>query len=76
MAQALVDHIAGEVLGQAASFQYCFVDRLAIEVLGKFQFGTIDIDHQASECLGQTPLYSVTQITHVIGEVVGQWPGF
>jgi hypothetical protein len=76
MAQALVDHIVGEAIGEAAFMDNCLVDKLAIEVLGKFQFGTVDVDHLVGEVIGKSPDFSLVVVDHVVAECLGEWLGF
>lgn len=74
MAQAFIESVKMEVLGQASFMQMCNVDHIIMEVLGKFQWGTIDVDLVIMEVLGKNVEFA--NIQHVVMEVIGQWPGF
>jgi len=76
MAQALVDHIIGETIGQAEFMNMCQVDRLSVEVLGFFQFGTIDVDHMVGEVLGEASDTKYAVVDHIVGEAIGQWGSY
>jgi hypothetical protein len=72
MAQALVDHVTMECMGQSVNFAQ--INHIFMEVLGKFQFGSVGIDHVTMECMGQS--VSFAQIDHITMECMGQWAGF
>lgn len=71
MSCEFTDSIVMEVLGQTAS--YANINHIVMEVLGKFQFGTIDIDHLSMEVIGETTNYAY--MNHIVMEVIGQWDG-
>ncbi len=71
MSCEFTDSIVMEVLGKTVSFAN--IDHLTMEVLGKYQVGTIDINHMIMETLGKTA--SFANFDHVVMEVIGQWDG-
>jgi hypothetical protein len=74
MAQALVDSVTMECMGESTTFKACLVSHVVMEVLGFFQFGTIDIDHLTMEVIGDTAHFAF--VDHVAMECMGQWAGF
>jgi hypothetical protein len=74
MAQALIDNIVWETVGQVADMDRCLMDQFSLEVLGFFQWGNIEVDQMTMEVLGNFP--NTTYIDHAVFECVGQWAGF
>lgn len=71
MSCEFTESIVMEVLGQTVGFAN--LDFIVMEVLGKFQFGTLDVQHIVMETLGQTEQFA--NVGHIIMEVIGQWDG-
>jgi len=64
------DSITMEIIGQASSFPAALIDRVTMEVLGFFKFGTVDVDRLIMEVVGQIPVFA--NVDSIVIEVLGQ----
>lgn len=77
MAQAFVDQLTGEILGKISNFSFIEVDQITAEVLGYFQYGTVDVDLIVGEVIGEWSNASKqVWVDHLSAESLGQWAGF
>jgi len=76
MAQAFLDDFTIETLGVTTTEKQANIGHVVMEVLGFFQFGTIDVDLFVTEVIGTTPTFSMTNIGNFTSEIIGVWLGF